>query len=460
MQDIVYSSAHEIAAGIRRREVSVSEVVAAHLAHIRTRNPALNAIVTLEEEAASRRARLADEALARGEVWGPLHGVPLTLKDCLAVAGMRTTAGFAPLADYVPSADATVTARLRAAGAIILGKTNVPVLASDAQTANPLFGRTNNPWNLSRTPGGSSGGAAAAVAAGLVPLEIGSDLGGSIRIPSHFCGVFGLKPTEHRVSIAGHIPDLPGAPRSVRIMGVVGPLARDVTDLSLALRIIAGADGRDTEVPPVPVSERPGRALRDLRIAWAPTFPDVPVAQDIRHSIERLASELSRLGAVVEEKLPPIDFPAQRQLFSDLVETVIRVFNPAATAPFVNLADYLRALDRRDRYIREWEAFLTQWDVLLCPPAMTGAFEHCETGAALDVDGVPVRYWEILSHCCPFNLTGQPAVVMPAGVDRRGLPIGVQLVGQRWGDERLLAIAGAISEVAGGFQRPPDFPAT
>ena len=210
MQDILYSSAHEIAAAIRQREVSASEVVAAHLAHIRTRNPALNALVTLEEEAASRRARLADEALTRGEVWGPLHGVPLTLKDCLAVAGMRTTAGFPPLADYVPSEDATVTARLRAAGAIILGKTNVPVLASDAQTTNPLFGRTNNPWNISRTPGGSSGGAAAAVAAGLVPLEIGSDLGGSIRIPSHFCGVFGLKPTEHRVSIAGHIPDLPG----------------------------------------------------------------------------------------------------------------------------------------------------------------------------------------------------------------------------------------------------------
>jgi amidase len=182
MQDIVYSSAHEIAAAIRRTEVSASEVVAAHLAHIRTRNPALNAIVTLEEEAASRRARLADEALARGEVWGPLHGVPLTLKDCLAVAEcddrVSTTRG------YVPSEDATVTARLRAAGAIILGKTNVPVLASDAQTTNPLFGRTNNPWNLNRTPGGSSGGAAAAVAAGLVPLEIGSDLGGSIRIPS------------------------------------------------------------------------------------------------------------------------------------------------------------------------------------------------------------------------------------------------------------------------------------
>jgi hypothetical protein len=171
MQDIVYSSAHEIAAAIRRTEVSASEVVAAHLAHIRTRNPALNAIVTLEEEAASRRARLADEALARGEVWGPLHGVPLTLKDCLAVAGMRTTAGFPPLADYVPSEDATVTARLRAAGAIILGKTNVPVLASDAQTTNPLFGRTNNPWNLNRTPGGSSGGAA-------VDADAGSGNGG------------------------------------------------------------------------------------------------------------------------------------------------------------------------------------------------------------------------------------------------------------------------------------------
>jgi amidase len=290
-------------------------------------------------------------------------------------------------------------------------------------------------------------------------LAIGAPLAlGISRVVESF--LFGLKPTEHRVSIAGHIPDLPGAPRSVRIMGVVGPHARDVADLALAFRIIAGADGHDIEVPPVPVSERPAPALRDLRIAWVPTFPGVPVAQDIRHSIERLASELSRLGAAVEEKLPPVDFLAQRQLFSDLVETVIRVFNPAATAPFADLADYLRALDRRDRYIRDWDAFLTRWDVLLYPPAMITAFEHCETGAALEVDGVPVRYWELLSHCCPFNLTGHPAVVMPIGLDRRGLPIGAQLVGQRWGDERLLAIAGAISKVAGGFQRPPDLSAT
>ena len=206
----------------------------------------------------SRRANgrgQADEALARGEVWGPLHGVPFTLKDAHATAGMRTTTGFPPL-DHVPHEDSTVTARLKAAGGILIGKTNVAEMLADSQSNNPIFGRTNNPWNIERTPGGSSGGAAAALASGMTPFEIGTDLSGSIRIPAHFCGLFGLKPTEHRVSLAGLIPGLP-PPRSVRIMSCIGPMARTVEDLALLYPIIAGPDGRDTEVQPVPVDDVP-----------------------------------------------------------------------------------------------------------------------------------------------------------------------------------------------------------
>src|SRR6266702_2042955 len=231
MKDIVFSSTTQLAAAIRAGGVSATEVLEAHLAQIATRNPALNAIVTMDAERAHERAREADAALARGEVWGPLHGVPFTLKDAHATAGMRTTTGFPPLADYVPKVDSTVTARLKAAGGILLGKTNVHMMLADpAQSMNPIFGRTSNPWNVGRTPGGSSGGAAAALAAGMTPFDIGTDLSASIRIPAHFCGVYGLKPTEQRVPLTGLIPGLPG-PRPIRIMSCLGPMAR--TDLGV-----------------------------------------------------------------------------------------------------------------------------------------------------------------------------------------------------------------------------------
>ena len=461
MDELAFASATDLAARIRKRRVSATELLDVYLARIARYNPSLNAIVTLHDAQARKRAREADAALARDETWGPLHGIPMTLKDAHSVAGMRTTSGFQPLANFVPREDSTVAARLKAAGAIVMGKTNVPVLLGDFQTDNPIFGPTNNPWDLERTPGGSSGGACAAVAAGLAPLEIGSDIGGSIRIPAHFCGVFGLKPTEHRVSLAGHIPEPPGSPRGVRVMGVIGPHARNVEDLSLALRVIAGADGRDTDVPPVPLlPEVSPPSLEDLRIAWAPTFPNVPVARDVRVAIEGLATELARLGCRVEERLPEVNFGEQRELYSWLVEAVIRVFQPPpeGTQP-LSLADYLTALHRRDYFICAWERFLTGWDALLCPVAMTTAFPHHATGTPLEVDGETVRYWEEISHSAPFNLTGHPVVVIPLGQDREGLPIGVQVVGRRWDEERLLAIAKVLVEVTGGYRLPPGYSA-
>ena len=300
MMDIVFSSTTQLAAAIRTGHVSATEVLEAHLAQIDTHNAALNAIVTIDTERAHERAREADEALARGQVWGPLHGVPFTLKDAHATAGMRTTTGFPPLADYVPQADSAVTARLKAAGGILLGKTNVAMMLADYQTTNPIFGRTNNPWNIERTPGGSSGGAAAALASGMTPFEIGTDLSASIRIPAHFCGVCGLKPTEQRVPLTGLIPGLP-TPRSVRIMSCIGPMARTVDDLALLYSIIAGPDGRDTEVQPVPVDKMPHLELKHLRVAFAPSFPGLTVAAEIRGAVEELAKQLRPLCAAVEE---------------------------------------------------------------------------------------------------------------------------------------------------------------
>jgi amidase len=306
MNALTFLSAHQLANGIREGEFSSQEVLEAHLDQISRHNAALNAIVTLNEEQARQRAKAADEALAHGEIWGPLHGVPVTIKDVFETAGMRTTSSFRPLANYVPQQDATVVARLRQAGAIILGKTNTPEMAGDEQTNSPLFGRTNNPWNLECTPGGSSGGSAAAVASGMSPLDIGSDIGGSVRNPAHFCGIFSLKPSDYRVPFTGHIPPPPGSKGRglLRYFLTPGPLARSVEDLRLALTLIAGPDERQWEVPPIPLTASPTRNLRDLRLAWSDDF-GVPISAEIRSALADLAAELARSGCRVERRDPP-----------------------------------------------------------------------------------------------------------------------------------------------------------
>jgi amidase len=457
MKDIVFSSTTQLAAAIRTGEVSATEVLEAHLAQIARHNPALNAIVTMDVEQARKWAREADAALAHGEIRGPLHGVPFTLKDAHATAGMRTTTGF-PLLDHVPHEDSTVTTRLKAAGGILLGKTNVHVMLGDpAQTTNPIFGRTNNPWNVERTPGGSSGGAAAAVAAGLIPFDIGTDLSASIRIPAHFCGIYGLKPTEQRVPLTGLIPGLT-SPRSVRIMSCIGPMARTVDDLMLLYSIIAGPDGRDTEVQPVLVDRMPDLELKQLRVAFAPTFPGLPVAVEIRGAVEELAKQLEPLCAVVEEAiLPQGDLAQDLMKAGALIGMITGAFQPEEQEQPTTLARYLEALDRRDQSIIAWEQFFEKWDILLCPPSMMTAFPHCEPGSPLYVDGQQVIYWAVSGHGTLFNYTGHPAVVVPYKMDGDDLPIGIQIVGKRWDESRLLAAAKALSGVTCAFQRPPSY---
>lgn len=452
--DTTFLTAMQLAAAIRERRVSASEAMEAQLERIAAVNPLLNAIITLDEKAAREGARAADDALARGEAVGPLHGVPVTLKDGHATAGMRTTVGLTAWADHVPTADSTIAARLRKAGAIIIGKTNVPPRLRDLQTVNPIFGRTSNPWDVARTPGGSSGGAAAAVAAGLVPLDIGSDAGGSIRVPAHLCGICGFKPTQSRVPITGSYADPPDMPRSFRLLFDIGPLARDVDDLILAHRVIAGADGQDTEVPPAATDEAPEPPLSRLRVAFAPEFPGVPIARDIADAITGFAGAIDVAGAKVGEALPSHDFAAERALFSDFITWYSQAFQaPLQDSP--TLATYLAALNRRDDFIHAWERFFGDWDVLVCPAMMCTAFKHRETGTPIPVDGVETPYWTALSHACRFNLTGHPAAVIPIGLDRDGLPIGAQLVGRRHCDLRLLAAAKALARLTDGYVRPP-----
>ncbi len=440
MSELTELSATRLVEMIRARRVSASEVLEASLSQVAAENPRINAVVTLDEAGARTRAQAADDALRRGELWGPLHGLPMTLKDGHSTAGMRTTSGYEPLKDYVPAEDGTVSARLKAAGAIIFGKTNVSPLLGNIQADNPIFGRTNNPWSVERTSGGSSGGAAAALATGMTPLEVGSDLAGSIRIPAAFCGVYGLKTTEHRVSMWGHIPDLPGQAHRTRILWSIGPLARTVEDLALCYRVIAGPDGHDPDVPPVPIGDIAPTQLQDLKIAWAGTFPGVPVEPSIRDAIEGLAVKLEQAGARVAEALPQVDFKELAQNRFVLSRSVMDDELPA-------MQEYIDALDARDRIINLWEDFLGEWDALLCPVSMTTAFTHRPVEAPVVVDGEEVNYWRAIGHCAPFNFTGQPVVAIPVGWDSQGLPIGVQLVGKLWSEEKLLGIASQIAAV-------------
>ena len=443
-------SAGELARRIASRELSAVEALDAQLARVERLNPEVNAVVSLDIPAARRQALAADQALARGEVPGPLHGVPLTLKDGNDVAGLRTTLGTEAF-DRVAGEDGTVAARLRAAGAIIVGHTNVAPLLADYQSANAVFGRTSNPWNLERTAGGSSGGAAAAVAAGMTPLEIVSDLGGSIRLPAHFCGVYGLKPTEHRVPMTGFFRLPPGAPRTVRILSCLGPLARNLDDLSLALSIVAGPDGMDTDVPPVPLGDEPVARLADLRIAYAPTVPGAVVASSLSERVRRVASLASSAGARVEERLPACDWEDANALFGELVAEI------TSERSDKNLAWYFSALDRRDRLAAIWDGFFADFDALLMPPAMTTAFPHCEPGAPLTVNGTLAPYFGQGALVAMGNLAGLPALVAPAGQDDDGLPIGVQIVGPRWSEMRLLSVCRALesAQALPGFSAPP-----
>ncbi len=455
---IAFTSVIELAAAIARRKISAVEALEAHLAQIERHNEAINAVVILDREGARERAKQADAALACGDSLGQLHGVPFTLKDTHETAGIKTTAGFPPFADYVPRKDSPVVARLKAAGAVLVGKTNVATMLGDWQSENPLFGRTNNPWNAARTAGGSSGGAAAALATGMTPFEVGTDMQDSIRLPAAFCGVYGLKPTEHRVSLAGAFPDPTGAPRGVRLMSCVGPLARNPEDLALIYRLIAGPDGVDTDLPPLPVEPMPKLELKSLRIAFAGTFPGFPVTAEISAAVEGLAAQLASAGASVEEaKLPKLDLHDDLAEGGRLIGMMLEASQPQALEGPTPVSHWFAALARRDRSILAWERFFETCDALLCPVAMTTAFAHCKPGSSLEVNGKNESYWMLPAHGAVFNYSGHPALALPCGQDSNGLPIGLQLVGRRWSEARLLGIAAAIAPLAGGFRRPPGY---
>ena len=488
--NIVFNTASQLAQMIRDREVSAVEVVKVHLEQIEKYNHQINAIATLNKDKAIQRAIAADEALAQGENWGVLHGVPVTIKDLLETADLTCTAGYLPLKNYIPRQNATTVARLQTAGAIILGKTNTPQLGADYQTNNSLFGRTNNPWNLNCTVGGSSGGSAGAVAAGFSALDLGSDIGGSIRLPAHYCGIYGFMPTDGRVSTAGHLPPLPGQTKYVRQMLRIGPLARSIEDLQLCMSLIAGVDSTEPVIPPVPLDKPANKPLSELRIAWTYGYDFLPISQDTRVCMQNLVNCLTNAGCELREShLSSLEWSkilsnygilcffelfASTSSFKDLIqgfqfalknEFLTRTqttyksnspFSPKTNQIFPpSLAKYKAILAARDRAMVEMDRFMERWDAWIIPVSLSPAFPHCSLGQPIEVDGVKIPYLLACGgYTMPLNFTGSPVVAIPIGQSSSGLPIGVQIVGKRWQDLNILAIANEIDRVASNFQQP------
>jgi len=483
--DPCFETATRLARAIRNGRLSSVEATKMHLERIARLNGPLNALVVVDGDGAMKAARAADRARAKSKGSGknagvgPLNGVPITIKEAFDVNGLATTSSHPPLQHNVARADATLVGRLRAAGAVILGKTNVPELCADFQTDSPLFGTTKNAWDARRTAGGSTGGGAAAVAARLSPLEIGSDIGGSVRNPAHYNGIFALKPTEWRVPGHGHVPDLPGRTRTTRSMGVFGPLARSVEDLETALRIIAGPDGHDAEVPPVPLGLSPTLKSKDLRIAVVESNPLVKVSADTAAIVQATVRLLTKAGAKVKRAEPEgLDWRQGWDDWSDLFLYQNRALQPlsereptfavgeapdpsarsTARTARLDLAEFFAVLDRRDRIMRQCEAFLDDYHAWLMPVMPDAAFIRQKQTEPLRIDGVDHPYFFAgTAYNFLANLSGQPAIVLPCGFSREGLPIGLQLTGKRWGDARLLGVAKVLEKLLPPCPVPPNY---
>lgn len=478
-----HDTASSVAARIARGDSTASEELDICIERIRRHDGDINAVVTLDEAGARLAAQEADRRRATGGPLPPLLGVPVTVKDSFATAGLRTTASHPPLANHVPATDATVVARLKTAGAVIVGKTNLPELAGTPQCWSPLFGPTRNPWDLALTPGGSSGGSAAAVAMGYSYLDPGSDIGGSIRIPAACCGVAGLKATENRIPRTGHIPHLPGGRRSVRHLLSLGVLAPSVADLQIALTVLAGPDGIDMEVPPVPVQVA-GPPPRPLRVAWWDDFAGLPLCRRTRAAMARAVDALRASGCVVERRCPEgFDIPRSWKAYGRIAGTEIGLGMPAMARRLLGVmgrfvgsdqpimqaflhglaldaARYSRALNVRDGLAASLDRFLGEWDVWLCPVATTVAYPQSKLvwwkkPPDIMVEGRALQFAEgAIGMVIPFSLTGSPVVTLPVGVED-GLPVGLQVVGRRWQDEALLAHAAVLETLLGPRIPPP-----
>jgi amidase len=462
-EELLSATVTEILRALGDGAVSSQELVGAYLQRIEAVNPALNAIVQLNAEQAMKAARRADQTRSQGKATGPLHGVPMTLKDSIDTAGVVTTYGTLGRRDFVPEKDATVAARLKAAGAILLGKTNTPEFTLSFETDNLVYGRTRNPFDAARTPGGSSGGAAAAVTASLCAFDIGSDTGGSIRMPSQCCGTAGLKPTQGRVPRTGHAVSFGGIHDQLTQLG---PITRTVDDLELILRIISGPDGRDPFIPAVALRDSSTINLAGLRVAWHADNGIFTPSADIQAVTAEASKALGAAGALTREIVPapmPADLEELDPLFvwaANGGAWIQRLLDSAGTTQIhpaiavqidpkwlVESAEFTRLMEARDRFRSDMLTFMQGYDVLVTPVIGFTAPLYGQTEDKAHFPGY--------SYTQVYNLCGLPAVVVRCGTSSDGLPIGVQIAAQPWREDMALAVARHLESVFGGWAPPP-----
>ena len=468
MSQLTYLPAVALARAIRHKEISPVEAVEAHLERIEKLNPALNAFVEVQGERAKTQARGAEQALHSGADVGSLHGVPISIKSSIDVAGFRCESGTRLRKGYVAANDAPLVARLRNAGAIIVGVTNTPELLMAWETDNVLYGRTNNPWDLSRTAGGSSGGEAAAIASGMSAGGVGSDGGGSVRVPAHFSGICGLKPTPGRIPATGHFPISVGP---FALLGVVGPMARTIADLKVLFEVMQGPDDGDTSAAPVPIRWPSNADLKKLRIGCFEDDGRTPVSPETRIAVRDAASFLRSAGFDVVPFRPEALEQARKvwwQFFGVAggmllgpmtkgheadTSPILKEFSDWVAKETPHTADtLLNAWIERDLLRAQVFQQMREFPVLLCPVAAVPAFRHGERNWI--IDGQNVSYLDAWSYCEWFNLLGMPGAVVPIGQTPKGLPIGIQIVGLPWQEEIVLSVASEL-EAQRGEWRPP-----
>ena len=480
---MIFDSAHEILEKIKQGEVSSLEVLESFLAQVEKVNPKINAVVALDIERAKEKAKEADNKISLKSKLGPLHGLPMTIKDAFEVEGIVSTGGNPAWKDNIPKRNAEAVQRLVDAGAIIFGKTNVPFLSSDLQSFNKIYGTTNNPWDLERTPGGSSGGSAAALAAGMTPLELGSDIGGSIRVPAHFCGLYGHKPSYNIISEVGHMPPPPGSILTGNGLSVAGPLARSPEDLEIALDVLVAAQEQDSQAWKVKLPKARTKKIKELKIAVWPDEPYAEADNEITNLIKDTAEDLRHAGAKVETVDLPISFEEIDKIYSLLLNPLMLAGSPKET--FETLAKLNESLDPNDvselakvargsvlkhadwvlvNAIRQnmrqkWREFFNKFDVILCPTCITPAFKHNHNPVherKLTINGKDDEYLRATLWAGPAVSAGLPSTNVPIGMSSNNLPISMQITGPYLEDKTCLEVAKVIRNLRGGFKIPPN----
>jgi amidase len=460
------STATELTAAIRSKEISSRELLELYLDRIdrldRVDKGGVNAVVTLDAERAAAAAAAADDALARGDDVGPLHGLPITIKDAIETEGIRSTGGALELADHVPAADAPAVARLKNAGAIVFGKTNLPRYSGDSQAFNDLFGTTNNPWSFAHVPGGSSGGSAAALAAGFTGAELGTDIGGSVRAPAHCCGVYALKPSYNVVPNQGYL-DHAGPAITRTDINVFGPMARSADDLELLLSVLAGPSSEDAVAWRLELPDCNATSLRGLRVAAWFDDDDTPVDAEYRALLGAAVDAMADAGAHVEDAHPDVGMREQMDIYMRLVAAAISWGMPDEVAEQIGRShvEWLRHDEERVTVQRRWAQWFTGYDVLVAPAWSTPAFEHDQSGNMIErvvmVDGTPMNHVDLSRWLMVINLTNQPSAMVPIGRTAAGLPVGMQVVAPYLQDRRAIRVAQLLADVVGGYDVPPGF---